>query len=320
LATVNSNVGSFGSATVVPVITVNGKGLITAVSTATITGSGGVTITNDIASATAHYPTMTTATTGTITGETVSSTKLSFIPSTGLLTATQFAGSAAGLTGVPAANLTGTVPDASLNGTYSGITLASPVFDTAVTGTALATQAQAEAGTAANKLMTPLQTAQAIAATPITRAATVASTSGTSITFTGIPSTARRIVMLFHNVSTTGTSNYIVRVGTSSGAVASGYNGGYASFTASANVDVQSSTGMTVYDCNAATDSIVGFCTWNQVSSLVWVGNSTVHANVARSTIAGSGVNPSAVVDRVILTTATGTDTFDNGTVTIMWE
>lgn len=39
LATVNSNVGSFGSTTVVPVITVNGKGLITAVSTATIAGT-----------------------------------------------------------------------------------------------------------------------------------------------------------------------------------------------------------------------------------------------------------------------------------------
>jgi hypothetical protein len=38
LATVNSNVGSFGSATSVPVVTVNAKGLVTAVSTATVSG------------------------------------------------------------------------------------------------------------------------------------------------------------------------------------------------------------------------------------------------------------------------------------------
>ena len=38
LATVNSNVGAFGSATSIPVITVNGKGLVTAVSTATVAG------------------------------------------------------------------------------------------------------------------------------------------------------------------------------------------------------------------------------------------------------------------------------------------
>jgi hypothetical protein len=38
LATVNSNVGSFGSASAIPVITVNAKGLVTAVSTATVAG------------------------------------------------------------------------------------------------------------------------------------------------------------------------------------------------------------------------------------------------------------------------------------------
>ena len=48
LATVNSNVGSFGSATAIPAITVNAKGLITAVSTNSIT----TTLTIDDASAT----------------------------------------------------------------------------------------------------------------------------------------------------------------------------------------------------------------------------------------------------------------------------
>lgn len=36
LATVNSNVGTFGSATAIPVVTVNGKGLVTAVTTASV--------------------------------------------------------------------------------------------------------------------------------------------------------------------------------------------------------------------------------------------------------------------------------------------
>ena len=38
LATVNSNVGAFGSSTAIPVVTVNAKGLVTAVSTATVAG------------------------------------------------------------------------------------------------------------------------------------------------------------------------------------------------------------------------------------------------------------------------------------------
>jgi hypothetical protein len=38
LATVNSNVGSYGSSSSIPVVTVNAKGLVTAVSTATVAG------------------------------------------------------------------------------------------------------------------------------------------------------------------------------------------------------------------------------------------------------------------------------------------
>ena len=45
LATVNSNVGSFGSSTLVPVVTVNAKGLVTAVSTVAVSGGGGLSFT-----------------------------------------------------------------------------------------------------------------------------------------------------------------------------------------------------------------------------------------------------------------------------------
>ena len=48
LTVVNSNTGSFGNSTTVPVITVNDKGLITAVTTATITGAGTVDLTTDV--------------------------------------------------------------------------------------------------------------------------------------------------------------------------------------------------------------------------------------------------------------------------------
>jgi len=41
LATVNSNVGAFGSSTLIPVVTVNAKGLITAISTVAASGGGG---------------------------------------------------------------------------------------------------------------------------------------------------------------------------------------------------------------------------------------------------------------------------------------
>ena len=48
LTVVNSNTGSFGSSTLVPVITVNDKGLITAVTTATVSGGGTIDLTTDV--------------------------------------------------------------------------------------------------------------------------------------------------------------------------------------------------------------------------------------------------------------------------------
>jgi hypothetical protein len=60
-----------------------GSGSITIASTIT----AGLTITNDTSTATALYPTFTSATSGSISGANVSSTKLTFVPSTGTLTA-----------------------------------------------------------------------------------------------------------------------------------------------------------------------------------------------------------------------------------------
>jgi len=86
LATVNSDVGTFGDGGSIPSITVNAKGLITGVSTAAIVS--GITVTDDTTTNATRYVTFTSATSGSISGEDVSSTKLTYNPSTGTLTAT----------------------------------------------------------------------------------------------------------------------------------------------------------------------------------------------------------------------------------------
>ena len=71
LATVNSNVGSFGSATAIPVITVNAKGLITAVSITSVSiPSGSLNFTGDITGSgtTGNTTTLTLANSGVTAG------------------------------------------------------------------------------------------------------------------------------------------------------------------------------------------------------------------------------------------------------------
>ena len=84
LATVNANVGTFGSGGAIPSITVNAKGLITGVTTTAV--SSGTAITDDTSTNASRFLTFTSATSGSISAANVSSTKLTFNPSTGLLT------------------------------------------------------------------------------------------------------------------------------------------------------------------------------------------------------------------------------------------
>jgi hypothetical protein len=82
------------------------------------------TVTDDTTTNATFYPLIANQTTGNLTTQYVSSTKLQFNPSTGIFTATGFAGSAAGLTSVPAGQLSGTIPSGVLGNStvYIGTT------------------------------------------------------------------------------------------------------------------------------------------------------------------------------------------------------
>jgi hypothetical protein len=95
----------------------------------------GLGIVDDTTTNATRYVTFTSATSGNITTENVSSTKLQFNPSTGILTSTGLAGALNGTVGATTPN-TGAFTTSSLKGTTSGtITLAAAV----VAGTNTAT-------------------------------------------------------------------------------------------------------------------------------------------------------------------------------------
>ena len=89
-----------------------------------VTPTSYATVTDDTTTAGTRYPLFANQTTGNLSTEYVSSTKLQFNPSTGIFTATGFSGSGASLTSLTAGNLSGTIPSAVLGNSsvYIGTT------------------------------------------------------------------------------------------------------------------------------------------------------------------------------------------------------
>ena len=86
----------------------------TATTATTATNATNTAITDNTSSSSTWYPTIVSTTTGNLP-QTTSSTKLSFVPSTGTLTATNFVGNGSGLTGIVAG---ATVTPTTTTGTY----------------------------------------------------------------------------------------------------------------------------------------------------------------------------------------------------------
>ena len=148
----------------------------------------------------------------------------------------------------------------------------------------------------------------------------VASTSGTSITFSSIPSWVKRITVMFSGVSTTGTSNIQVQLGTSGGIVTTGY----ASQASSGSTATASTTGLLSQYSNAAAATWYGL----QVITLLGSNIYTSAGNLSRSDVAGTitnqfnsgGVTLSSALTQIAITTVGGTDTFDAGSINILYE
>lgn len=89
-----------------------------------VTPTAYATVTDDTTTNGTRYPLFANQTTGNLSTEYTSSTKLQYNPSTGTLTATVFSGSGASLTSLPAGQLSGTIPSAVLGNStvYIGTT------------------------------------------------------------------------------------------------------------------------------------------------------------------------------------------------------
>ena len=157
--------------------------------------------------------------------------------------------------------------------------------------------------------------------TNIVSGTAVASTSGTAIDFTSIPSWVKRITVMFNGVSTNGTSNYQVQIGAGS-VVTSGYAAAVTSATSTWSGNINSATGgFQFYNTNAASDVVNGHLVLTLISGNTWVSSSNIIASTGLRASSGTGsLALSGTLDRVRITTVNGTDTFDAGSINILYE
>jgi len=138
----------------------------------------------------------------------------------------------------------------------------------------------------------------------------VASTSGTSIDFTGLPSWVKRVTVMFNQVSLSGSSQVLIQLGDSGGIETTSYVGGTA--------NIAESTGFQIF-LNVNTRTASGLFVLTNLSGNIWVGGGTTWNTSETNTSAGVK-QLSGTLDQVRITTVNGTDTFDAGSINILYE
>jgi hypothetical protein len=151
----------------------------------------------------------------------------------------------------------------------------------------------------------------------------VASTSGTSIDFTGIPSWVKRVTVMFDGVSTSGTSSYLIQLGDTGGAETTGYISYGTRFGTSTLASSASTAGFIINQFTAA-QVLQGSVIVANLNQNTWVAQgllTTSTSGTPDNLCAASGSKTlSATLDRIRITTVNGTDTFDAGSINILYE
>jgi hypothetical protein len=143
---------------------------------------------------------------------------------------------------------------------------------------------------------------------------------GTSVDFTGIPSWVKRITIMFNGVSTSGTSNIQIQLGDSGGVETTGYNSG-AGYGVSGGQFASSTTGLILDASASATSLRYGSMIISLLGSNTWTEQCCTYSTITTTNTSGGGAKTlSDVLDRVRITTVNGTDTFDAGTINILYE
>jgi hypothetical protein len=154
----------------------------------------------------------------------------------------------------------------------------------------------------------------------IVQGTAVASTSGTSIDFTGLPSWVKRITVMLSGVSTNGTSIVQIQIGAGS-VTTSGYLSYAVRLANAAAISGQAVTSGFHIQNQSASAVRNGHLVLTNISSNIWVESHYMGDSSDASALLGGGsLSLGGALDRVRITTVNGTDTFDAGSINILYE
>lgn len=151
----------------------------------------------------------------------------------------------------------------------------------------------------------------------ITQGTPVASTSGTTVDFTGIPSWAKRITVCFRGVSTNGTSGFYLVLGTASGMVFQGYNA--SAFRYNTGTTTNYSSIFPLSEAISAATVMDGHVVLVNHSGNIWTLSGTLLTLSTGVTNVAGAATLSGTLDRLRIATV-NSETFDAGTINIMYE
>jgi hypothetical protein len=146
--------------------------------------------------------------------------------------------------------------------------------------------------------------------------------SGTSVDFTGIPAWVKRITVMFSGVSTSGTSVPLIQLGDSGGIENTGYSGTSSNIT-TAVTTASYTTGFGIGSANASTQLKGGsiILTLIDSASNLWAASGVIGRGDADGTAVTGGYKAlSSVLTQIRITTVNCTDTFDAGSINIIYE
>lgn len=179
----------------------------------------------------------------------------------------------------------------------------------------MVTQVQTELH--ADASIAPQQLAQ-----PLTRGTLQNSTSGTSIDFASIPSWVKRITVMLNQVSLSGSANIRFRLGTAGGVATSGYTA-FTNVIQNSTVVASATAGFDTNGSSTTSTTYSGLVTFVLMdpTNNVWAASGLLAMAGAVSQTAFSGVVAlSGTLTQVRVTSTNGTDTFDAGSINILYE